>query len=454
MHGNAYQPLVLLAVALLLCTGLAGTAVGATYYVSPSGNDQNPGTQSAPWRTVQKAANAMVGGDTAVVMDGTYSEIVNTVRSGAAGSRITFRGSGRAVIKSFNIRHNYITVDRFEMTAANQTYMLEITGSYCQLLNNTIHDTGATAAIVWMSSNSTTGCLIKGNRYYSSTGPGRDLAVIVIAGTDNIAENNEIGPAKDIDAFRIWGERNIIRNNYIHDATFSAGSGAHMDVFQTFGVGGNGQVIARNIVFEKNRIINFAGELCMTEHNGSSAGMRDWDIRNNLFVNVPQHANIGIPNMRWYNNTFYNVGASNRLVFSGSNNLPKGEATGAKIYNNVIITATNVVDYRHVMGVSGSGVAFDYNHVANIDGFAPLANFNEAHGINGRNPLFVSVPSDFNLQAGSPGIDSALTMTSFRDDFQSKLRPQGAAWDIGAFESGAGTGASLPAPTNFRTMMQ
>ena len=400
----------------------------------------------APWRTLQKAMNTMVGGDKTIVLAGKYNEMVNTVRSGTDGHRIAMKAAGQVVTKTFDIAHQYITLEGFEMTAANQPFMMTITGSHCEILNNTIHDTGAAWGVIRMNGATLTGCLIKGNRFYSATGPGNDLPLIIVSGRNNVIEGNEIGPAKDLDVFRVWGEGHIIRDNYIHDITFSPGSVAHMDVFQTFGVGGEGKVVARNIVFESNRIVNFAGQICMTEHNGSAAGMRDWDIRNNIFVNVPQQANIGIPNMRFYNNTFYNVGASNGLVFSGYDNLPKGESTGARIMNNIIVSAENLLDYGGVMSLSGQGVTADYNYVANIDGFRPLRGFAEAHGINGGDPRFVDASASiFDLQPGSPAIDKGLTLTGFGADISKTVRPQGRAWDIGAFEY-RGKRAADPTP--------
>src|SRR5262249_32953849 len=44
-----------------------------TYYVSPAGSDSNPGSEGAPFRTIQKAANTINPGDTVLVDDGVYT---------------------------------------------------------------------------------------------------------------------------------------------------------------------------------------------------------------------------------------------------------------------------------------------------------------------------------------------------------------------------------------------
>jgi len=55
----------------------ATVAKGATYYLSPNGNDSNPGTTSdRPWRSFQRILNAskpLHAGDTVVLLDGTYT---------------------------------------------------------------------------------------------------------------------------------------------------------------------------------------------------------------------------------------------------------------------------------------------------------------------------------------------------------------------------------------------
>src|SRR5882672_3341818 len=188
------------------------SASAATFYVATSGNDANSGAASAPWRTIQKAANTMVAGDTAMVSAGTYNEKLNTMRSGTATARITFRTTAGARILSFaGVNHDYVTIDGFEMTGANDGYMLTWSGNYGELLNSIIHDTGAKWGVVRGDGNNLT---FRGNHYYSSTGPGDDLPVFILGGNNSITENNEIGPGVDIDAFRGWGLNNVIRGNY------------------------------------------------------------------------------------------------------------------------------------------------------------------------------------------------------------------------------------------------
>jgi hypothetical protein len=72
----------------------SGSVVG-TRFVSVGGSDANPGTRSAPWRSLAKAVSAAVPGDTIVISAGTYGArgtrlLVST--SGTASAPITFVG--------------------------------------------------------------------------------------------------------------------------------------------------------------------------------------------------------------------------------------------------------------------------------------------------------------------------------------------------------------------------
>ena len=59
--------------------------------MATNGNDGNPGTLAQPWRTIQKAANTMVAGDTVFIRGGTYNELVTVqYRGNSSGPYTTF----------------------------------------------------------------------------------------------------------------------------------------------------------------------------------------------------------------------------------------------------------------------------------------------------------------------------------------------------------------------------
>ena len=137
---------------------------GVTYYVSTSGNDNNAGTLSAPWRTIQKAANSVKAGDTVQVRAGSYNEIVTMKTSGNASSGyITFQnypaespivdGTGLAAggqtgLFSLEGTFNYIIIQGFEIRNFSSSTKgkvpvgidFEGAGGNIEILNNHIHN--------------------------------------------------------------------------------------------------------------------------------------------------------------------------------------------------------------------------------------------------------------------------------------------------------------------------
>jgi Protein of unknown function (DUF1565) len=77
---------------LLLYVSGAFGQTNSSLYVSTTGNDSNPGTQTAPWRTIQHAADSVRAGSTVNVQGGIYEELVSINVSGnATEGFITFR---------------------------------------------------------------------------------------------------------------------------------------------------------------------------------------------------------------------------------------------------------------------------------------------------------------------------------------------------------------------------
>jgi hypothetical protein len=290
-------------------------------------------------------------------------------------------------------------------------------------------------------------CLISGNHLHGAVSPGGDFPQIEIFGTGHIVEKNEIGPSSDIDAFRIFGSNHVIRDNYVHDITYSPGSTAHMDMFQTFGDNG---WVSNNIVIENNRFINSQGQLFNTSQD-NVAGIHDYIVRNNVFAHIRQNANFGLPNFYFYNNTLYDTGIL--YLVTGGPGKPFN-ATNTVVKNNVLVGLAGCGnnDFDNVYNnPSGLPMTRANNFYSSCDG-RPLANYRiEAGGLNGGAIAFRNVASnDFSLTASSPAIDRAASLTGFNYDITGLSRPQGSAWDIGAFEYASGSGGGIPAPTNLR----
>src|SRR2546427_1311807 len=81
---------------------------GPVYYVdAASGDDSNPGTLSAPWKTIQRAAYTAQGGSVVDVKSGVYNERVFLTISGSPGAPVTFQADGTVVTRGFTIYADY-----------------------------------------------------------------------------------------------------------------------------------------------------------------------------------------------------------------------------------------------------------------------------------------------------------------------------------------------------------
>ncbi|TDC12566.1 DUF1565 domain-containing protein [Streptomyces sp. 8K308] len=91
--------------------GVQATAL----YVSPSGNDSNAGTLTAPLRTVQRAVDLAVAGDTIYLRAGTYAPSTNIQlnKNGTANQPFTLTNYNgeQAVIDGENMPHTPAPVD-------------------------------------------------------------------------------------------------------------------------------------------------------------------------------------------------------------------------------------------------------------------------------------------------------------------------------------------------------
>ena len=56
--------------------------LAGSFFVSPSGDNANDGSEGNPWKTIQYALNSISAGDTVLARAGQYNEIINFPKSG------------------------------------------------------------------------------------------------------------------------------------------------------------------------------------------------------------------------------------------------------------------------------------------------------------------------------------------------------------------------------------
>jgi len=150
------------AIALVVFVSGALGQTNSSFYVSTTGDDSNPGTETAPWRTVQHAADVARAGNTVNVRGGVYQELVTIKSSGnPTDGYVTFRSYpgetaildaehlvpvGRSGILTIHDQ-SYVRIEGFEIrnyrTSEHRVSPLGISvmgaGSHIELLKNNVH---------------------------------------------------------------------------------------------------------------------------------------------------------------------------------------------------------------------------------------------------------------------------------------------------------------------------
>lgn len=146
------------------------------------------------------------------------------------------------------------------------------------------------------------------------------------------------------------------------------------------------------------------------------------------------HGIITNSRFRWYN------GAQSMLQTSGANwyaynNSIKSSANGGILVmvgtakNNAVEVASGTAPTR----VFDCTTTYDYNCTYGWAG--TNTGTNGGHNIVGSNPGFTAADSgDFSITTASPCYNAGTTLSDVTVDYRSVARPQGAAYDIGAYE--------------------
>ena len=291
----------LFVIVLMLAQSLAGQ-VGATYYVSTSGNDNNPGTMAVPWRTISHAATVATAGATVYVFGGVYNEFVSFPNSGTSGSPITFQSypgqtamidgtgltvSGTKGLITISGTRSYITVSGFEIRNLSSSSGVPcgvwITGSGTgvQIQNNLIHNiattkgTGNACGLFAYGTSQTpiSGLVVNGNELYNlQTGESESMTlngnVTNFQVTNNLVhDNSNIGI--DIIGYEGTGpvgydeaSYGVVSGNTIYNISgiANAGEDAEYDADGLYCDGCGFVTFERNVIFQADYGIETTSE--------------------------------------------------------------------------------------------------------------------------------------------------------------------------------------------------
>jgi hypothetical protein len=398
-----------------------------TYYVDrglDGASDSNEGTETEPWLTIQHAADVAGAGDTVIVKSGTYPERVQPANSGMAEALIAFRAQPRRSVTMWGFYTqgaDYIRIEGFNITTDSSLtgwtdrHGVFIRSDHVEVVDNYFYDISGYGILGYWHEPYPRSAYVAQNKVY------RCQAGINVTGYDWLVEDNEVERlydhgGGDCDYTRFFGDNHVIRGNHFHGTNFEEIGSAHVDCFQTFD--NNGEFV---------HDVTVEGNLCNDFHQGfMGEGHYYHDITRITFQNnVFAHGGAwglcvqDISYLTAVNNTFVDI-RYHAIGLSGSH------AHHGAIYNNIISGAGS--SYWWSDGASGRG---DYNLIFDASP-PPVAG---AHDLVGVAPLFVDGGAeDYHLQQGSPAIDAGQAWSSVRSDYDGNERPQGHAWDVGAFE--------------------
>jgi len=468
VYSNAYK-----------IQGIDPSFAGHLYQVATNGSDSNDGL-TAPFLTIQKAANVVNPGDVVRVNSGNYTDVVTLARSSAQTNRITFAGYG-ATNGSWQVKLPDYTIDGFSVNGTNLTpivqtsyvFYLYSAASRTELYGNRIFGCTNVSGISLVRgsdgypSNSPSSCIISNNLLDDMWGTGSEPLGIVAYGQSNrflrnVFRNNQ-GQA---DCYRVWGMNQEIDDNYVEG--LSTIQENHTDFYQIFGPQSapsdtNAYDFAFKIYLRRNWVRGGQMSMGQMQMDWQTNAPNMWSnivYQEDIFEGITNALSGGSDGVKIYNCLFKNCPVQGSSVFVGGGS--RSTARGMESFNNIYFGSCGQgnptdemgwydgrMDQREPTGtpigdliadcdyVCGTN-SYDAKRVSPPDNYQHWASFGwEAHGINGGNPLFNNDGNDWHLQVSSPLYQRGIS-TNFTPVTDFDGRPwDGGVPSIGPFQMAA-----------------
>ena len=407
---------------------------GQVFSVDPNGSDQNDGSPDSPWATIQYAVDNVAPGDTILLQSGTYAG-ARIERSGTAEAWITLAAAPGAVVlinaPGPNNRHesnlefetwegpetvSYWIVEGLEVANA-PNWGIDLRGNEQNhshdfiIISNRVHENGRDSGTSGIFTAFVDDVLVEDNESYGN-------------GEHGIYLSNS-------------GDRFVVRGNHLHD---NNNCGLHINGDLESGEDGiiSEGLIENNSIFE-NGVGGCAGI--------NFDGVTDVIVRNNLLYEnhaggiaiFQENGTVCSQNIQVLNNTILQAEDGRWAI-----NISGEACINNKIFNNIILTAHDWRGSILIPELGISGFESDYNVI--MDRFSadddnsviPLSEWQalgyDANSIIAGPAETFATLDDYQLHPQSPAVDAGLTLPGVGADLLGIARPQGTAYDIGAFE--------------------
>jgi hypothetical protein len=416
----------------LAVTLVAVPVHAATYYVSTSGNDSNSCATaralSTPKRTITSGLTCLSAGDTLHIRGGTYAEQLRLF--GWAGGSQADSWSNPTTISAYP--GEAVTIK----PPAGSEFILVMRGS----------GAGATDAPRYQVWNGITfdGTNISSHGVYITAWDGTANPPVAPAHHIRFTNFRITGVPHGQGLLTTWGSDGVQLSNCEIDHIW----GPTLIPNNTQGVYGG----AHDMLVENCHIHDNWG-FGISNINSNYSGGVNFDVNNHVIRNNRVHTNgragdgYGGINLgegtghQIYNNLVYNNNGVGIILGWGEG------ANGVAIYNNTVYKNTKTgIEIRG--GQKATNVRNNVSY-ANATDYADSGS-STAQGTNlfSTNPQFVNADAgDFRLQTTSPALNAGTTLSVVQTDVAGIGRPQGAAYDIGAYEALAVAPTPPPGPT-------
>jgi hypothetical protein len=426
---------------------------GSIYCVSTGGNDANPGTFSGGcWRTIPKARHSRIAGDIVYLENGvtqtTLDDYASAVWLGDSGNGTsanpiafvvypgasvtigansgTFSNALRG--NSIHGSNNYFVIAGLNLIGPREAIELSPVLDGWRIVGNNMTCPNGSGQAACFHANTSTNVMFYGNNihdigstaglidkyyhavYFTTNANHIDVGWNTIV--PNPVGSTTSGGCRAIQFYSTGGSDQFdlhVHDNLIHDAICDGIN------FATVNANAGTVEAYNNVVY----------------HTGTGPDPGD-GASNYSCVNVgsssPKTANVEL-----YNNSFYDCGSR-----GNSNSGALSIYTGTRLRNNIVQQKSGEPYLTSRNSVTPSG--------SNNEWFGSGNGLSQTTANINADPRFVSIVTpDLHLQSGSPAINSGMggLVSNDKDGIP---RPQGSAYDIGAYEYLSGV-IFTPTPT-------